>query len=190
MAQHQLKTVAITAMFISVLFLTWCGRKAETTDNTQAPVQQESQTTEPTQAGANDDTSDTTTEETQPADGQQTTTPSSDAPVANDTPAVSTRKISSTFQTYATPAGDEEVKVTVALDGNNVVKSLELDFVTHAPKSKMYQDLFKEGIAAQVIGKSIKEVQVGVVNGSSLTAEGFNKAIDQIESTFNVPSQS
>lgn len=188
MAQHQLKTVAITAMFISVLFLTGCGRKAETTENTQTPVQQESQTTEQTQATANENPS---TSETQPADWQQTTTPpAGDAPVASDTQAIATRKISSTFQSYGTPAGEEEVKVTVAIDGDNIVRGVELDFVTRAPKSEMYQWLFKEGIAAQVIGKPIKDVQVGVVNGSSLTAEGFNKAIDQIESTLNVPSQS
>lgn len=33
--------------------------------------------------------------------------------------------------------------------------------------------------------RNIKDVKVGEVNGSSLTSEGFNKAIDQIEDMYN-----
>ena len=43
-----------------------------------------------------------------------------------------------------------------------------------------YQDDFVGGYKSQVVGKSIAEIQLGKVSGSSLTSRGFNEALDQI----------
>lgn len=170
-------------MFISVLFLTGCGKQEETkavTNDTNTPAME--QTTQPTNDDDDkDDNDDKNWADSTPATTPWATTTNPDTTVASD----AWRSYGSTFQSYKTPAGEEEVKVVATIDGQWVVKKVDLEFVTHAPKSKVFQDLFTAGIAEQVVGKSIKDVKVGVVNGSSLTAEGFNKAIDQIETIYN-----
>lgn len=178
----QFKTVVLTSMFISVLFLTGCGKQEETKAVTsESPTPAMEQTTQPANDGENnDDTSDENGPDRTPTTTPGATTNTPDTSVSSD----AWKSYGSTFQTYKTPAGDEEVKVTATIDGQGIVKKVELAYVTHAPKSKTYQDLFTAGIAEQVVGKSIKDVKVGVVNGSSLTSEWFNKAIDQIENMY------
>ena len=44
-----------------------------------------------------------------------------------------------------------------------------------------YQGQFASGIAAEVVGKDIDELEVSRVAGSSLTSEGFNQAVDAIK---------
>ena len=180
----QFKTVVLTSMFISVLFLTGCGKQDETkaiTEESKTPAME--QTAQPS---SDDDDNKDDSDDKNWADSAPTTTPGAtttnpDTSVASD----EGRAYGSTFQTYKTPAGEEEVKVTTTIDGKGVVTKVDLEFVTHAPKSKVFQDLFAAGISEQVVGKSLKDVKVGVVNGSSLTAEWFNKAIDQIETMYN-----
>ena len=50
------------------------------------------------------------------------------------------------------------------------------------PNTRKFQGEFASGIAAQVVGKSIDELDVSKVAGSSLTSGGFNKAVEQIKS--------
>ncbi len=169
----QFKTVVLTSMFISVLFLTGCGKQADTEAVTETTTPSIEQTAEPT-------TDTTNGADTTPATTPAATTTNTETTTETD----AWRAYSSTFQAYKTPAGNEEVKVTATIDGEGIVKKVELAFVTNAPKSKTYQGLFAEGIAEQVVGKSIKDIKVGVVNGSSLTANGFNNAIDQIETMY------
>lgn len=179
----QFKTVVLTSMFISVLFLTGCGKQDETkalTNDANTPAME--QTTQPTNDDDKDDSDDKNWPDSAPATTPGATTTNPDTTVATDT--ADWRAYGSTFQSYRTPAGDEEVKVVATIDGQGIVKKVDLEFVTHAPKSKVFQDMFAAGIAEQVVGKSIKDVKVGVVNGSSLTANGFNNAIDQIENMY------
>lgn len=82
---------------------------------------------------------------------------------------------------YTSPGGSEEVKVELALSGGTV-RSLTVTPLTTHPTSKQYQTSFAGGAPSLVIGKSIDEVQLDVVAGSSLTSAGFNKAIEQIKS--------
>ncbi|MEI7477250.1 MAG: hypothetical protein WCJ81_01565 [bacterium] len=48
-------------------------------------------------------------------------------------------------------------------------------------KSKKYQDAFIQGISGQIVGKNINDVNVTYVNGSSLTAQAFNKALHDLQ---------
>ncbi|KXK09170.1 MAG: hypothetical protein UZ21_OP11001000228 [Microgenomates bacterium OLB22] len=43
------------------------------------------------------------------------------------------------------------------------------------------QGLFAEGYKTQVVGKSIDELKLDVVNGSSLTPKGFEDALQKIK---------
>ena len=81
---------------------------------------------------------------------------------------------------YSNPAGQSKVKVALTLADNKITK------ITVTPEaenstSKQFQTKFASGISAAVVGKSIDELNVSKVSGSSLTSTGFNAAIDDIK---------
>ena len=83
---------------------------------------------------------------------------------------------------YIPPSGtSEDVDVTLRLE-NNVVTELEVETSQKNPTSKQYQREFTSGVQKQVVGKNIDELDVHKVAGSSLTSEGFNRALDAIRS--------
>lgn len=81
---------------------------------------------------------------------------------------------------YRSPAGAEEIHVTVTLK-DDVVTAAQVEGTATHPKSKAMQEAFIAGFGAQVVGKSIDELSLGVVNGSSLTPKGFMDAVAKIK---------
>jgi uncharacterized protein with FMN-binding domain len=81
---------------------------------------------------------------------------------------------------YESPNGTEEIDVTVTLAAGVIT---DVEVVGHGdnPNSKLYQGKFADGIGDVVVGKSIDEISVDKVAGSSLTSAGFNDAIDEIK---------
>lgn len=81
---------------------------------------------------------------------------------------------------YSNPGGTSEVDVSLTLGDGGVI-----DDVTVTPKasgtSKQFQDKFAGGIAGEIVGKNIDEIDVSKVAGSSLTSGGFNQAVDEIK---------
>ena len=86
----------------------------------------------------------------------------------------------SAFGSYQSPGGRQEVGVTVTLS-NSVITALTLDTSQTKGTSAEFQGKFASGIDALVVGKSIDELDVSKVSGSSLTSGGFNDAIEQIK---------
>lgn len=83
---------------------------------------------------------------------------------------------------YIPPSGtSEDVDVKLTLEGN-VVTELEVETSQKNPKSKQYQREFTSNVQEQVVGKNIDELDVDKVAGSSLTSQGFNRALDAIRS--------
>ncbi|WP_368497528.1 hypothetical protein [Herbiconiux sp. A18JL235] len=82
---------------------------------------------------------------------------------------------------YTSPNGQEEVDVSVTLEGD-VITAVTVTPEATNPNSVNYQTQFADGIAAVVVGKDIDEIEVSRVAGSSLTSGGFNKAIETIKS--------
>ena len=80
---------------------------------------------------------------------------------------------------YTSPAGEETLGVSVTLEDGVVIAAEVEPQATHQVSLKL-QNLFKDGFADEVVGKDITEVELDKVNGSSLTPEGFNDAIQQI----------
>lgn len=80
---------------------------------------------------------------------------------------------------YATPESVETIDVTVEL-ADGVITSVEVVGEPTRPESEQYQGRFIGGISDEVVGKSIDEISVSRVAGSSLTSGGFNEAIEQI----------
>ena len=81
---------------------------------------------------------------------------------------------------YKSPAGPESVTVTITLKGEKITDVVVTPHATNKISVKM-QDAFIGGIKAVVVGKSLDEVKVGKVSGSSLTGAGFNDAVAKIK---------
>jgi hypothetical protein len=82
---------------------------------------------------------------------------------------------------YRTPESTETINVTITLE-NDVITAVEVSGDPQAPQSEQYQGRFIGGISDEVVGRSIDEVSVSRVAGSSLTSGGFNEALDTIRS--------
>ncbi|MBN7794846.1 FMN-binding protein [Microbacterium esteraromaticum] len=81
---------------------------------------------------------------------------------------------------YQTPETVENISVTLTLS-DDVVTDVEVVGDPTAPESTRYQGQFIDGIAAEVVGKKLDELDVDRVAGSSLTSGGFNQALVRIK---------
>ncbi len=81
---------------------------------------------------------------------------------------------------YRSPAGAESVQISLTLvDG--VITDATFKGDATAPRSVQMQGQFSSAFKEQVVGKSIDELSLGVVNGSSLTPKGFMDAVAKIQ---------
>ena len=90
--------------------------------------------------------------------------------------------------TYTSPAGQEEIFITLVIKDDKVVSSNFEGKATH-PTSKKLQGQFAEGFEQAVTGKSIDSLSLTVVNGSSLTPKGFMDALTKIKEQAQVIAQ-
>jgi uncharacterized protein with FMN-binding domain len=81
---------------------------------------------------------------------------------------------------YQTPETIEQISVTLTL-ADGVVTDVEVTGDPQAPETEQYQGQFIDGIADEVEGKPIDELNVSRVAGSSLTSGGFNDAVESIK---------
>jgi uncharacterized protein with FMN-binding domain len=81
---------------------------------------------------------------------------------------------------YQSPAGTESVDVSVTLEGD-IVTDVTVEPNADNANSVRYQTAFAGNVADVVVGKSIDDLAVDKVAGSSLTSDGFNAAIEQIK---------
>ncbi|HKU02394.1 MAG TPA: FMN-binding protein [Arthrobacter sp.] len=81
---------------------------------------------------------------------------------------------------YVSPNGTETVGVQVTLAAGKVT---DVQITQHPsnPNTRKFQGQFAGGIAAQVVGRNIDELNVSKVSGSSLTSGGFNQALAKIK---------
>ncbi len=81
---------------------------------------------------------------------------------------------------YSNPGGQSKVEVELTL-ADNKISEITVTPMAENSTSKQYQEKFAGGISDAVVGKSIDELNVSKVAGSSLTSTGFNAAIDDIK---------
>lgn len=81
---------------------------------------------------------------------------------------------------YTSPGGAEQIDVKLTLK-NGLVTEAEVTPKAERPKSKLMQGVFIENYKPLVVGKSIKDLNLGKVAGSSLTPKGFNDAVEKIK---------
>ena len=82
---------------------------------------------------------------------------------------------------YVSPGGTQSIKVSVTLK-NNVVTDTEAQSGAVDSESSEFQGKFIGGYKQLVVGKSLNDISVSRVSGSSLTSQGFNDAIERIKS--------
>jgi uncharacterized protein with FMN-binding domain len=118
--------------------------------------------------------------------GQTTTTTSATPPVPTvpTTPVTTTNVYKdgtySATGSYISPGGHQGLQVTLTLT-NDVVTDASVVSGAIDGTSRRYQSMFISGYKQYVIGKKISTLNVGAVSGSSLTPQGFNDAVTQIE---------
>ncbi len=81
---------------------------------------------------------------------------------------------------YTSPGGAEQIVVKLTIK-NGIVTASEVTPKAERPKSKLMQGVFVENYKPLVIGKNIKDLNLGKVAGSSLTPKGFNDAVEKIK---------
>jgi uncharacterized protein with FMN-binding domain len=81
---------------------------------------------------------------------------------------------------YQSPNGSENIIVAIELD-NDIVTDVQITTNPNNPTTANYQGQFADGIGDLVIGEDIDTIDVTVVAGSSLTANGFREALTAIK---------
>lgn len=81
---------------------------------------------------------------------------------------------------YQNPGGTSSVKVDLTLEADGTITAVSVE-PEASGTSLQYQEKFAGGIEAEVVGKSIDDLDVSKVAGSSLTSGGFNEAIETIK---------
>ncbi|MFJ3956507.1 FMN-binding protein [Arthrobacter sp. NPDC090010] len=81
---------------------------------------------------------------------------------------------------YVSPNGEETVGVTLTLSAGKIT---DVNITPHptSANTQLFQNRFAGGIKDLVVGKSIDELDVSRVAGSSLTSGGFNDAVEAIK---------
>ncbi len=168
-----LSPVIISAIF--TLLLSACSSSSNgTNDGTQMPADQSS--SEMMQQSESSVPTDT---------GSSSMPSSSEAAMQQSESAVVPKQkyqdgTFSAVGTYQSPAGMEEVNVSLTLK-NGIVSSATMQGSATNPKSMKFQSLFSQGFQQEVVGKSIDSLSLDVVNGSSLTPMGFMDALAKIK---------
>lgn len=81
---------------------------------------------------------------------------------------------------YYSPAGLESITINVTIKDGIITDTSAVAEATDEKSVKM-QGVFIENYKQYVVGKSIDEVKLDKVSGSSLTGAGFNDAISKIK---------
>jgi uncharacterized protein with FMN-binding domain len=81
---------------------------------------------------------------------------------------------------YTSPGGPSAIAVTMTLK-NGTVTAVHVVPKAENPTAVSYESRFASGVGGQVVGKKLTALNVTTVSGSSLTSQGFDKAVAAIE---------
>lgn len=110
-------------------------------------------------------------------------TETSNTPTMAAAPSESAAKKDNTFTTigmYTSPAGEEEIGVTLEVN-NGIVTDATVEVKATNPFSQKWQTVFQSNFKDLVVGKDIATLKLDAVSGSSLTPKGFNDAVEKIK---------
>lgn len=81
---------------------------------------------------------------------------------------------------YVSPGGPREIGVTITLE-NGVITDSTFEGRAQDATSRRFQGEFADNYKQLIVGKSIDEVSLTKVSGSSLTPIGFTEALEEIK---------
>jgi len=128
-------------------------------------------------ASKDTNTTPETTQTTQQTTETEQTQDTTDA--ATDTSAYKDGTYSATG-TYSSPGGQESIELTVTIK-DGVITDTSLVANADSGDAKNYQTKFTSAYKGLIVGKDVEEVSLSRVAGSSLTSNGFNRALQQIK---------
>lgn len=109
-----------------------------------------------------------------------TTTTASQAPVAMESNSSYKDGVYDVVGNYVSPGGPREVGITLTLADGKITDATAKVMAEDAT-SVRFQNEFADNFKPMVVGKSIDEVELTKVSGSSLTPKGFNDAVLKIQ---------
>lgn len=124
--------------------------------------------------------SSTTSSEASSASSVSASIPATSSQVAVPSTQTYTNGTFAAVGDYNSPAGPESVKVSLTLK-NGVIQDASYQGTATLGKSQKYQEAFGQGYRDQVVGKPISSLSLDVVNGASLTSQGFMDAVAKIK---------
>ncbi|HEY1063732.1 MAG TPA: hypothetical protein VGE30_00360 [Candidatus Saccharimonadales bacterium] len=86
---------------------------------------------------------------------------------------------------YMTPGGTEKIAVSITVK-NGVITATSATNEATDIEAKDHQQDFIGHYKSEVVGKKLSEISLDRISGSSLTAQGFNDAIQQIRNKAEV----
>lgn len=81
---------------------------------------------------------------------------------------------------YRSPGGQQSIKISLTVQDGKVTGSTA-ESGANDPTSRSFQEKFISGYKDLVVGKSLDEISLDKVSGSSLTPQGFDDALQQIK---------
>ena len=128
-------------------------------------------------------------EDASQADSATTSQPSDDVATSSDSSSTTTPDSWSAFKngtytvsdTYSSPGGIEDIKVTLTLN-NNTITDVSVVQEANNNESAEYQEKFQDSYKSKVVGKALSSLQLSRSSGASLTTNAFNDALDQLRS--------
>lgn len=81
---------------------------------------------------------------------------------------------------YATPGGNESIGIALLIK-DGTIDDVTLKQQPTGGETAEYQSKFASGYKQLVVGKKVSAVHLSRVAGSSLTSNGFNDALEQIQ---------
>lgn len=133
--------------------------------------------------GANKTNNAPETAQVQVAQAPAEMNPATDSSVSTDSAAATSEYKDGEYTAtgnYKSPAQEEAVEIVVTLADGVVTDAVFTGKATNQVSQKL-QGQFAEGFKEEVIGKSIDEINLTVVNGSSLTPKGFMDALEKVK---------
>lgn len=126
------------------------------------------------------DTTSTSTATVLPTTTTTPATPTSTSPTTTDSAALYKDGTYTATGSYISPGGADQIAVTVTLK-DDIITTASVTPMPGDNTSAHYQGIFAANYKQYVVGKDITMLDVHKVSGSSLTSQGFNDAITQIE---------
>lgn len=158
------KAVATVMVLLAVVLVTFGVKAYE--------KRQKSATSLTTAPSTNTTLTPTDTTASAPTDTQQSSSPTTTSSFKDGAYTASSD--------YYVPHGAENISVTLSIK-NGVVTNSSISNSETNPESAQFQEDFASQYKSYVVGKSISGLRLSYVAGASDTAQGFNDAVQQIQ---------